>query len=255
MEDSEGLGDDLAHVAHRLGVAVVHGRAQRHGGGGSGGGRSGGGSRRGFALLFQIAQGDAAAQTGALSAALIAGAGRGGDDEAAVDQLLHVAGNDAAVGAGGHDLRKIGAALLGQRAGAGRDVHIAHDNGGLSDFLGLGIFGRGARGFGGGRGLGGGGGSAAGIKLGERFAAVADDHDVGQAGHVVALVEEDRQHGAGFLGFLIEGSLVRFIGEQYVADCNAVADLLVPFGNDTTFNRLTLTGHNDRCRHIASSCR
>ena len=135
-------------------------------------------------------------------------------------------------------------------------MHIAHDNGGLSDFLGLGIFGCGARGFGSGRGGGfGRSGSAVRIKLGERLALLADDHDVGQAGHVVALAEEDGQHGAGFLGFLIEGSLVRFIGEQYVADCNAVADLLVPFGNDTTFNRLTLTGHNDRCRHIASSCR
>ena len=135
-------------------------------------------------------------------------------------------------------------------------MHIAHDNGGLSDFLGgFDSLGRSGRGFGGGSGLGGGGGSAAGIELGERFAAVADDHDVGQAGHVVALVEEDRQHGAGFLGFLIESGLVRFIGEQNIADRNAVADLFVPFGNDTTFNRLTLTGHNDRCRHIASSCR
>ena len=93
------------------------------------------------------------------------------------------------------------------------------------------------------------GGAAVGIKLGEGLALIADDHDVGQAGNVVALREENCKNSAFIFCFLIESSFVGLVGEQDVAHRDFVTDLLSPLGDNAAFHRLTLSGHNYRYSH------
>ena len=235
-----GAGDDLADVGQRLGVAVVVGRADFHLRGGSGG--RGGGS----GLGGEVGERHAAAQTGAFDAAGIRAARSGADHAASVQKRLHVALDDAAIRAGGTDKGEVRACALGKRLGARRDLQIAGDDGGLSQFLrrsgGL------NRGGGCGSFLLGGfrGGFARGGELGRTLARRADDANVRQAGNVVPFLEKDIQKRAFDLGFLVKGGLVGLIGEQNVADLHRVALLLGPLGDDTALNGVSLPGH-DHC--------
>ena len=54
---------------------------------------------------------------------------------------------------------------------------------------------------------------------------------------------ENIEQYAVLLGLLVYGSLVGFVGKKNVAGLYTVALLLVPFGNDTTFNRYADLGH------------
>ena len=201
-------GDDLADVAHRLGVAVVAGHAQLHSRG-SGHGGSGGDGRA--------------------------------DQLAGVDQGLHVALDHAAVGAGGHDLAEVGLLRVGQLLRPGGDLQIAHDHGGLGQLLGGGGGRRGGSGGRGGHGLLGAGTVGLGVRAG-----LADHAHVVQAGHVVAGLVEDGQHCAGHLGLGLEGGLVGLVGEQLVAHGHGVAHVHEPLGDDAAFHGVALAGHDHR---------
>ena len=199
--------DDLADVAHRLGVAVVTGYAQRH--------RRGGCGSRG-------------------------GGGRA-DQLAGVDQGLHVALDHAAVGAGANHLAEVGLLRVGQFLRAGRDFEVTHDHGGFGQLPGR-CGGRG--GSSGGRG-GHGSLGAGTVGLGIR-AGLADHAHVVKAGHVVAGFVEDSQQRAGHLGLRLEGGLVGLVGEQLVAHGHSVAHVHEPFGDDAALHGVALAGHDDR---------
>ena len=94
-----------------------------------------------------------------------------------------------------------------------------------------------------------------GTELLEILAGVADDADVQQAGHIVALLEEVRQQRAGNLGLLLEGSLVGFIAEQHVADFHLVARVLLELIDDTAFDSVALSRHNYWNCHCDASSR
>ena len=170
--------------------------------------------------------------------------GRLGHGASGVDEGLHVALDHAAVGTGGIDKGQIRAAFFGQSLGAGRNLHFAHEYGGFGFFRNR----SGGGSLGGRSGFLSGGSGVAGLGGTERvdaFAGIADDADVGQAGNVVAFVEEDFQHGAGFLGFFVKSGLIGFVGEQDIADSDGITLFLVPLGDDTAFHCIALTGHND----------
>ena len=138
----------------------------------------------------------------------------------------------------GGDLGQIRAALLGQSLGARGDLQIADDHGGLGHLGGGSL---------GGRSGGGSGllprrdGYASGIR-----AFLADDADVLQAGHIVALLEEAGQQLAGYFGLALERGLVGLVGEQNVAHGHVVSDILVPLIDDAAFDGVALTGHDHR---------
>ena len=73
--------------------------------------------------------------------------------------------------------------------------------------------------------------------------------NIQKAFHIVALIKENRQKFALGLRFFIEGGFVRFIGEKNIPDCDFIADMLVPFCNDTAFDALALSRHNYGCCH------
>ena len=241
-----GTGDNLAHIGHGLGVAVVHGLAQLN----CGSSNCSSGSSSLSGLGFQIGQSDLAADAGAVDAAGVGACSSLADQLACVDQSLHVTLDNAAFGAGGLYKGQIGAALLGQSLGTGRDLHVAGNNNGLSQLFSRSGFcgGLGGSSFLSGSGLSGAG--AFGTELVHRLAGVADNANVQQAGDVVAFLKENLEESTGVLGFLIESGLVGLVGEQDLACGDGVALLLVPLGDDTAFNCITLTGHNDCNCHI-----
>lgn len=162
----------------------------------------------------------------------------------------NVALDDASVGAGCLGVPGINAGLLRQRAGARRNLQAAVRGlrglrrGGLLLFLGLGRFVRlhGGR-FGG----------SAGLQRAVVLALRADGADVCEAGNLVPVTEENGEELALFGAFALEGGLIRFVGEQNVANLHRVAHVLEPLSDDAGFHRDAGFRHDDRFCHYSQS--
>ena len=89
-----------------------------------------------------------------------------------------------------------------------------------------------------------------GTELLEIVAGVADYADVEQAGNIVTFLEEVGQQGTCNGSGLFEGCLVGFIGEEHVAHCDCIAGLLLKLVDDTAFNSIALSRHNDWNCHV-----
>ena len=152
------------------------------------------------------------------------------------DQLVDIALDDAAVGAGAGGKGRVDIV----RDGLG---HSARRNG-----LQLGCGGRRCGSCGRGFFCGGSGcGSrslCAGLQELIRVAGVADCADVGKARNLVAVLKELCKQRAGSSGFAFELRLVGFVGEQNVAGADGIADILLPLADDAGLDRDALLRHD-----------
>ena len=162
-------------------------------------------------LLLQIAQRYASAKPCAFDSPGGFAAGGGRCDASFVDQLLHVAGDHAAMRAGRLRKRKIRAGFFSQRACARRNFSFGlfcrNDGSGLLCLLfgnGRSVFRLCGRVF-------------ARNKRGRILSRFANHSNVFKAGNVVAFFAQDRKQNARFFRFLVESGLIRLVGEKNIS--------------------------------------
>ena len=153
------------------------------------------------------------------------------------DQLVDIALDDTAVGAGTGGKRRVD--VVGNSLG----------HGARGDGLELGCGSGSCGGCGSGLFCGGSGGRSRDLCAGLQelicVALFADGADVGQARDLVAVFIELGKQGAGCGGFAFELRLVGLVGKEDIADVDCIADILLPLADDAGLDRDAFLRHDD----------